>query len=623
MANPLDEDLRALRMQVAALTARVHQLEQRAGIEPTYQAPAAPPVAAAPPPPLPPVVSTRQPGVPAPPSVSRAPAAPPPPERDNLEAKIGKVWINRIAIIAILCGVAFFIQYAFQNNWIGPGGRVAIGIFAGIAVLLWSERFRSQGYLAFSYSFKALGIGILYFSLWGAGPQGYSLVPNQVVFAAMIAVTAAAITLALTQNAEILAFYAILGGFATPILMSTKENHEVALFSYLALLDLALLIVVAFKPWRRLMWACFLGTVILFSAWFLEWYTPSQRNVTVFFAALFFAIFAAIPLVTPLEKSRWHKGISTTLILLPMFNAAFFFLALFAMYGQEKTTLTWYALALAGVYLTMSSLFRQRANADPDTLKLINMLHVAVAIAFITIAIPLKLDAHWITIGWLIESAVLLFVGVRTNTSFLRYFAGIALALGVLRLLITDSDHIQNTLIFNTRFATYVVAIAIMGAILYFGERVASNREMTAIKLAGVALNLLALVALTLEAHDYFYRAIQASLDNRGFPTPMTSDLRLAWAFSYSAIWLIYGTSLMAFGFWKRDAFVRWQALVLMAFTIGKVFIYDTWSLDKVYRILSFIALGVVLMAISFIYQRDWLKLSPRPSENTVKGTSA
>src|SRR5215472_4974845 len=151
MANPLDEDVRALRMQVAALTARVHQLEQRAGIEPTsYQAPAAPPVAAAPPPPPPPMVSTQPPG--APPSVGGAPAAPPPRDRDNLEGKIGKVWINRIGIVAILCGVAYFIQYAFQNNWIGPAGRVAIGIIAGIGVLLWSERFRGKGYLAFSYS---------------------------------------------------------------------------------------------------------------------------------------------------------------------------------------------------------------------------------------------------------------------------------------------------------------------------------------------------------------------------------------------------------------------------------------------------------------------------------------
>jgi uncharacterized membrane protein len=58
----------------------------------------------------------------------------------------------------------------------------------------------------------------------------------------------------------------------------------------------------------------------------------------------------------------------------------------------------------------------------------------------------------------------------------------------------------------------------------------------------------------------------------------------------------------LAFG---SVAFVRWQALVLIAFTIGKVFLYDVSRLARGYRILSFIALGAVLLGISFIYQRD------------------
>jgi len=67
---------------------------------------------------------------------------------------------------------------------------------------------------------------------------------------------------------------------------------------------------------------------------------------------------------------------------------------------------------------------------------------------------------------------------------------------------------------------------------------------------------------------------------------------------------------LMIAGFWRRSAFVRWQALVLIALTIGKVFIFDVSELDRGYRIVSFIVLGVLLLAISFVYQRDWLKLS-------------
>ena len=87
---------------------------------------------------------------------------------------------------------------------------------------------------------------------------------------------------------------------------------------------------------------------------------------------------------------------------------------------------------------------------------------------------------------------------------------------------------------------------------------------------------------------------------------------KIARDFTYSALWMAYGAMLMVVGFWRRSAFVRWQALVLIAFTIGKVFLYDVSELDRGYRIVSFIVLGVLLLAISFVYQRDWLRLSSR-----------
>jgi uncharacterized membrane protein len=627
MANPQDE-LEALRAQVASLTARVHRLEQSAHIEPAIT----PGTVAGPTPPPPPI--TRPPAEEAPIKILREEAArgpvPPPPmphipprpevaapkfaqmeqrSSEDLEATIGKLWLNRIGIVAILIGVAYFLKYAFDSGWIGPGGRVAIGLIAGIAVVVWSESFRRKGSAAFSYSLKAVGIGILYLSLWAAS-QYFHLVPASVAFVAMILVTASTITLALTQDAEILAVYAMIGGFSTPALVSTGENHEIVLFSYVLLLDLAILAMVAFKPWRRIVWGAMLGTAIMYVGWSASFYDGSERTLTVLFASAFFAVFALVPLLTPLTRSRWHSGMSITLMLLPLVNGAAYFLALFVMYDRETVTLTWYALALAAVYLLLSSQFKRRAGSDPDVVKTVNLIHVAAAIAFITIAVPLKLDAHWITIGWLIESAVLLFVAVKSEAHFLRIFAGCTLALGVCRLLFIDNFNVQ-TLVFNARFATFLVAIAIMAGIVAAGERFASAREMPFVKLAGIALNVLALVALTSEADGYFSRQITAIYQHSNMYESVR-QLEIARDFSFSAIWIVYGAALMVIGFWKRSAFIRWQAMVLLAVTIGKVFLYDSRELQQIYRILSFIALGVMLMAVSYAYHRDWFKLSPR-----------
>ena len=72
---------------------------------------------------------------------------------------------------------------------------------------------------------------------------------------------------------------------------------------------------------------------------------------------------------------------------------------------------------------------------------------------------------------------------------------------------------------------------------------------------------------------------------------------------------MLYGAGLLAVGFWKRTAFIRWQALILLVFTIAKTFLYDMRNLSQGYRVVSFLGLGALLMAVSFAYQKDWLGL--------------
>jgi uncharacterized membrane protein len=309
MASEQD-DLAALRAQVAALTARVHKLEQQAGVDP-LSAPGRPA-------PRPPVAPAPQIAVPDSATTPSRPPIPPPPPRapsfpslertrssDDLEGQIGKLWLNRIGVAAILIGVAYFLKYAFDSQWVGPGGRIALGLMSGIAVIVLSEIVRRQGQAAFSYSLKAVGIGVLYLSLWGAF-QIYHLIYAEVAFGAMLLVTLFTVILAFTQDAEILAAFAIIGGFSTPVLLSTGTNAEVFLFSYVGLLDLGMLALVFFKPWRRLLWGSFVGTLILYLGWYFTYYRLAERDTTVAFTLLFAAIFAVVPLVPPLTRSRWR-----------------------------------------------------------------------------------------------------------------------------------------------------------------------------------------------------------------------------------------------------------------------------------------------------------------------------
>jgi uncharacterized membrane protein len=614
-------ELEAIRQALAELTTRVYRMEQRLQMAVPAPAPSAP-VRAEPATAVPLPVSPQQ-TAPPPPIPPRPSIAAPVRSQANLESRIGSHWLNRIGIAALLIGVSYFLKFAFDNNWIGPAGQISIGLVAGIAIVIWSERFRAKNYKAFSYSLKAVGIGTLYLSLWAAF-HVYSLIPSSVAFAMMLVVTAATSVMALSQDAQILAAFALVGGFSTPLLLSTGENREVALFTYVAILDIATLVLVAFRPWRRLLVMSYVGTLILYLGWYWTFYNRGPLELTLAYASLFFAIFAIAPLIT-LQPDGEHPILAAIPAVLAFVNAGVYFLEAYAMIQEvNKVNMAWFALALAAVYIFLSRLLHARKMAA-GTSEILYYLHLALAIGFITVAIPIRLDAHWITIGWFIEAGVLLWIANRIRSDFLNAFALGALVLGVTRLLAIDNFH-TTQLIFNLRMATFGVAVAVLGTVAWFGAKREDETARTISAMAVVALNVLALIALSREVSDYYLRQM-AGVRSTGHQWRGAyldyHNLEIARDFTYSALWMAYGAMLMIVGFVRRSAFVRWQALILIAVTIVKVFVYDVSQLDRAYRIVSFIVLGALLLAISFVYQRDWLKLSSRDASQSRAGDDA
>ena len=609
----LDTDrsqLQELQQLVRELTSRIYRIERAMGLEPA-PADVQPQSSVQSPPPAPDQGQPQRlsevkpiPHIP-PPSKGLVEAIP----ETGLESRIGSHWLNRIGIAAVLIGVSYFLKFAFDNDWIGPAGRVSIGLLAGIAVVIWSERFRRRGYRAFSYSLKAVGIGVLYLSLWAAF-HVYGLIPSGVAFVAMFAVTSATAIIALSQDAEILAFFALGGGFSTPLLLSTGQNREVQLFSYLVILNFAMLVLVAIKPWRRLLMLSYVATVLLYIGWYSSFYDRGQLRLTLGFATLFFAIFAIAPLIAGQPENE-IAAFSAVPLFLALVNAGVYFLQIYAMYEEiDKNVTAWFALALAAVYIFLSR--QMRRQSPGGGVAGLQLLHLALAIGFITITIPIRLDAHWITIGWFVEAGMLLWVANRIRSEFLNGFAAGVLVLGIARLLLFDNFY-STRLVFNSRMATHAVAIAVLAVVAWYGSKRNDERGQIAAASAIVALNVLALVALSGEVSDYYAQKMSAVRPRLGqwnrSDRPSFREMEIERDFTYSALWMGYGAILMVIGFWRRSAFVRWQGLLLIAATIVKVFVYDVSQLDRGYRILSFIVLGVLLLAISFAYQRDWLQL--------------
>ena len=129
-----------------------------------------------------------------------------------------------------------------------------------------------------------------------------------------------------------------------------------------------------------------------------------------------------------------------------MVNAAGYFLQIYVMYEEIDTKDTaWFALALAAVYIFLSRQTRGRSNKRRGGAKTSICCIWRLAIGFITVAIPIRLDAHWITMGWFVEAAVLLWIADRIHSELLNVFAAGALVLGVGRLLFFDNFYVTHS----------------------------------------------------------------------------------------------------------------------------------------------------------------------------------
>jgi uncharacterized membrane protein len=391
--------------------------------------------------------------------------------QEDLETRIGSRIFNRIGIVAVLIGVAWFLKIAFDNRWLGSVGKVSAGLVAGLGLYAWSERFGRHGYLAFSYSLKAVGAGLVYLSLWAAWSL-FHLLSLPAAAAAMILVTAGNGVLAWKRESELLAFYAAIGGYLTPLLLSNGQNHEAPLFSYLLLLDLAALALLAVRPWPRLALGAFFATTAYAIGWYAEYYTAPQFGMTLALAIVFLLVFAATPYVArggvALSGEARFSGM---LIAVAILNAALALVEIVFLFGVDGRG--WAALAVAALFFALARTPRL-ASA-----------HLLTATCFVLAAVCFGIHSYW---------------------------AG------------TPNSAVEEQI-------------------------------------------------------------------------------------SYSAWFMLAGAAALSVGFWRRSAALRWQGLLLLCLSIGKVFLVDMHTLSQGLRVLSFLGLGALLLAVSFVYQKDWLNL--------------
>jgi hypothetical protein len=241
---------------------------------------------------------------PPPASRPRPPAPPPPPpEPFDWERLIGVKMFSAVAGVALSLAAVFFLRYSIDQGWLSPPIRVAIGILTGIALLVVCDLKAARRYPATANAMDAAAIAIL-FSTFFAAHALWNLIPSSVAFGLLALVTAVAVLLSIRRDSMFIAVLGLLGGFATPALLSTGENQPVPLFAYLLLLNIGLAWVAYRKRWSLLTILTLVFTVLYQWGWVIKFLTASQLSL----AMGIFLLFAITGFASLIFGARASEG---------------------------------------------------------------------------------------------------------------------------------------------------------------------------------------------------------------------------------------------------------------------------------------------------------------------------
>jgi len=193
----------------------------------------------------------------------------------TLEAFMGVKLFAWLGGLAFFLGIVFFVKYSFEHNLITPQMRVAIGAITGLGLVAGGLFMPRPKFAVTAQTLCATGIVTLYGVTFGAHAF-YHFLGILPAFAIMAVITAAAFLLAVRLNAQVVAVLGLLGGFLTPLLLSTGQDNPVGLFTYLAALDVGLIAVALRQRWRYLVTLGAVATALLQLAWIAAYFAPAK-----------------------------------------------------------------------------------------------------------------------------------------------------------------------------------------------------------------------------------------------------------------------------------------------------------------------------------------------------------
>lgn len=349
----------------------------------------------------------------------------------SLEYAIASQWLLRIGILILVVGVGFFLKYSIDNNLINETGRVAIATIAGLGMLIAGVMLLGRKYHVFGQGLMGGGLATLYFAVYAAA-NFYQLIDQIPAYVLMSLVTMLAGGIAVRFNSILVAVLGIIGGYGTPIMLSTGEADFLALYGYMLVLGTGVLAICYWKNWPLVNYLSLACTYMLVVTSLVQYEPIHFWEVMPLLTALF-VLFSTMTFLYKLVNGA--KSNLLDLAALVVNAGVYYGLSHWLIAGRYDSR--WVAavtLSLAAFYAAHVFWFLVRKTVDRELLT----CFLGLSAFFLAVTMPILLSSEWVTASWALEALVLLWISNRLGSNFLRQVCYVLYGLVLLRFGLVD-----------------------------------------------------------------------------------------------------------------------------------------------------------------------------------------
>lgn len=349
----------------------------------------------------------------------------------SLEYAIASQWLLRIGIVILVVGVGFFLKYSVDNNLINETGRVAVATIAGLGMLIAGARLLGRKYHVFGQGLLGGGLATLYFAVFAAA-KFYHLIDQIPAYALMSLVTVLACGIAVRFNSILVAVLGIIGGYGTPIMLSTGEADFLGLYGYMLVLGAGVLAICYWKNWPLVNYLSLACTYLMVFASLTQYERIHFWEVMPLLTA-FFVLFSTMTFLYKIVNGAKSNLLDLAAMVL---NAGVYY-GLSHWLIADRYDRRWVAavtLSLAAFYTVHVFWFLLRKIVDRDLLT----CFLGLSAFFLAVTMPILLSPEWVTVSWALEALVLLWIARRLGSSFLRQVSYVLYGIVLLRFGLVD-----------------------------------------------------------------------------------------------------------------------------------------------------------------------------------------